>query len=170
MFTDDVELYVAPKKGKAHVLRLIRDILYFKPKNKGTHVTNALRYLMNVLHRKSILFVISDFLNDLPKQTLTLANKYHDVIAITLNDQREEELPKSVIMMFQDPETGSSVLVDTSKQSVRERFKIKAQERTNERNRLFDSLSIDHIDVYTHQGYVDALVRFFKQRHLKAVY
>lgn len=167
MFTDQVELFIPPKKGKSHVLRLIREILYFKPKGTLTKLDVALEYLSKVVRRKSVTFLISDFFDANCQQQLRIANKYHDVIAVSLNDPIESQLPNSGMVKLHDPETGKSVLVDTSDGQIRSLFEKHARERVKERERFFALLNVDHIEVDTKKGYINPLVKFFlKRQHL----
>ncbi len=168
-FTDEVELFIPPRKGRSHVLRVIREVLYFKPKGRGTDINAALEYLSRVIKRKSVAFVISDFFgNDDYKKPMRIANKYHDVIAITLNDPRESVLPDCGLVELEDAETGRRIMVDTGDQKVRARYAEGAVNRLESRDRLFRSVGVDHIDVHTHEPYSKALMGFFaKRKHRK---
>ena len=176
IFTDKIEKFIPPQKGKAHVLRVIREVLYFKPQGKGTDIAKALEHLSKVTTRKTVSFLISDFfdcvVNDphfTPrfKKALTIANKRHDIIAVTLNDPREKTLPECGLLTLEDAETAKTYLVDTSNAQIRERYQTLAQERLSKRERFFDSLGVDHIDVTTDQPYSKALVKFFSRRRKK---
>ena len=171
MFTDQVELFIPPKKGRSHVLRVIREILYFEAKGKGTDLAGALKYMTQVLNRKSVAFVISDFFFASHSQvqteaykTMRLANKYHDLIAITLNDPREAELPSCGLVDLTYAETGQRVLVDTADENIRNRYREKALAHLRGRQRLFDGMGLDHIDVATDVPYAKSLVAFFARR------
>ncbi len=164
IFTDEIELFIAPKKGKSHVLRVIREILYFKPKATATRLSIALEYLTKVIHRHSVTFIISDFFNDDFNQSMRIANKYHDLVAITLNDPREIDLPACGLVELRDPETGDRCVVDTDNPTIQRQFKDQSLKRFQERDKLFDSMKVDHIDVDTEQGYINPLVKFFKAR------
>ena len=164
MFTDRVELYIPPRKGKTHVLRVIREVLYFKPEHKGTDIPGALRYLTKVLSRKSVAFVISDFFGDHFQKALKITNRYHDVIAVTLNDPREKDLPDCGLVELRDAETGQRVVVDSSNPRVRQTYEEAASQRFTRRNRLFAATKVDHIDVSTDVPYAQELVRFFARR------
>ncbi len=171
MFTDEPELYIPPKKGKSHVLRVIREILFFKPKAKSTSLPKVLEYLNKVLHRRATVFVISDFLNPGSDNTqirksIDIANQHHDLIAITLTDPREINLPSSGLVELMDAESGAKMIIDTSNEAIRREYHAKAMGRIKERDRLFDSVGIDHIDISTDIPYANALVSFFsKRRH-----
>jgi uncharacterized protein (DUF58 family) len=164
IFTDNVELYIAPRKGRSHVLRVIREVLYFKPKGKGTDIPKALEYLRRVAKHRCVAFLISDFYQNYLQRSLNLANNYHDLIAITLNDPREIELPDSGLTAISDAETGEFNLIDTSNKSIRAWYHQKSKERLEQRNRLFGVTGVDHIDLMTNQPYISALVSFFSGR------
>jgi len=169
MFTDEPELYIPPKKGKSHVLRVIREILCFKPRAKATHLPKVLEFLTKVLRRKSTVFIISDFLDSNADYTplrkaIRIANQHHDLIAITLTDPREIDLPDCSLVEVMDAETGARMLVDTSNERLRQEYHTKALSLVKSRDRLFDTIGIDHIDISTDVPYKKALVSFFAQR------
>jgi len=164
IFTDEIELFIAPRKGKTHVLRVIREVLYFKPKGKGTNIPLGLEYFIRVSKRRCVGFLISDFYQTGLQKTLNVANKYHDVVAITLNDPRESILPECGLIQIKDAETGQLRLLDTSDKNMRDWYQHKAQQRLEERNRLFGLTGIDHIDVTSNEPYIHALVSFFSKR------
>ncbi len=169
MFTDEPELYIPPKKGKAHVLRVIREILYFKPKGKTTDFSRVLEYLTRVLRRKSTVFMVSDFFDSSAdyaslRKSLRIANQHHDLIAITLTDPREMDLPDCGLLEVVDAETGARTLLDSSHRIVRQRYRSKSEALMKNRSRLFDGIGIDHIDISTDVPYTKALVSFFAQR------
>ncbi len=171
IFTEEIELFIPPKKGRAHVLRVIREILYFEPKGKGTNLNKALQDLTKIIRRKSVAFVISDFFTPEDEKAqasfrkdLRIANKYHDLIAITLNDPRESILPDCGLVTLTDAESGRDVLVDTSNPKVRSQYEVLGQRRQQARARMFDGMGIDHIDVATNVPYATSLVSFFARR------
>lgn len=165
MFTDEIELFIPPRKGKSHVLRVIREVLYFKPKGTGTDLKMALDYLSKVTKRKSVAFVISDFFtSENYRKSLQITNKYHDIIAITLNDLREAVLPDCGLVSLKDAETGAQRVVDTSNRKVRDAYAAQARQRLDARERLFAQTGVDHIDVHTHEPYAKALISFFARR------
>ncbi len=164
MFTDQVELFIAPRKGKGHVLRLIREVLYFKPKGTQTNIPEALEYLIRVSKRRCVGFLISDFFeNDLQK-ILNLTNKRHDLVAITLNDPREYFLPDCGLIEMMDAENGQLKIIDTSNKQIRASYEKQAKSRLEKRERLFSFAGIDHIDLTTTETYVSQLVAFFAGR------
>ena len=164
IFTDRIEKFVPPRKGLHHVLRVVREALYFTPKDKGTDIASALRYLDNVIKRRAVTFVISDFLAKDFKKPLSIANKRHDVVAITITDPREAELPNSGIVELVDAETGRSFTIDTSSEKVRARYAKKASDIHKERAEIFGSVGVDHIDISTDKPYLEAFIKFFKMR------
>ena len=164
MFTDHIELYIPPQKGRKHVLRVIREILYFKPHNTLTNIKGAIEYVGRILKRKSIVFLISDFMDTGFDSALIIAAQKHDVIAISIRDEREEILSDSGVMIFEDTETGQFVIVDTSSKRLRKKYWFYMQQRWLELSAFFKRNGIDHISLTTGKAYDDQLVRFFKKR------
>ncbi|MBF0570275.1 MAG: DUF58 domain-containing protein [Candidatus Omnitrophica bacterium] len=169
MFTDEPELFIPPKKGKIHVLRVIREILYFKPKGKATNLPKVLEFLTKVLRRRSTVFIISDFLAPNAdyvsiRKSIRIANQHHDLIAITLTDPREINLPDCALVELVDAESGAKMIVDTSNERLRRDYHKNAMGMIKDRSRLFDTIGIDHIDISTDVPYTKALVSFFAQR------
>ena len=167
IFTDCIEKFIPPKKGRRHVLRVIRDVLSFTPEGHGTDIAIALEYLNKVTTRKTVSFLVSDFFEQPGgdyEQALRIASKRHDVIAVTIADPREGELPKLGIIEFQDAETGETVLVDTASSHARAEFRRLAKERQQGRSELFRATGIDAIGVQTGESYVGELLKFFRMR------
>lgn len=175
IFTDRIEKFIPPRKAISHVLRIIREVLYFEPEGKLTNISNALEFLNKVMPRKVICFLISDFFeinNDLERQingatykkAITIANKKHDVVAITLNDPSEIDLPDCGLLQLEDAETGKKVLIDSSSRTVREKYHQGALERLKTRERQFKSIGIDQIDISTGLPYASGLIKFFRKR------
>ncbi|HUT62791.1 MAG TPA: DUF58 domain-containing protein [Anaerolineae bacterium] len=164
MFTDHIELYIPPQKGRKHVLRVIREILYFKPHNTLTNIKGAIEYVGRILKRKSIVFLISDFMDTGFDSALIITAQKHDVIAISIRDEREEILSDSGVMIFEDTETGQFVIVDTSSKRLRKKYWFYMQQRWLELSAFFKRNGIDHISLTTGKAYDDQLVRFFKKR------
>jgi uncharacterized protein (DUF58 family) len=164
IFTDRVELFIPPKKGKKHVLRVIREMLFFKPEGRGTDVGGALEYLSRVVRRKAVVFLISDFLSPDYSRPLRVANRRHDLVAITFADPREEELPALGLLHLVDAETGEQRLVDTSDPLARRAFRDTRKRFRDERARLFRKYRVDSIDVSTDRSYVEPLIAFFRRR------
>lgn len=164
IFTDRIEKFVPPRKGLHHVLRVVREALYFNPKGKGTDIAAALRYLDNVTTRRAVTFVISDFFSEDFKKPLSIANKKHDVVAITITDPREGRLPNAGIIELVDAETGAPYMIDTASAKVRDVYEKKAGQMRDERTRLFGSVGVDHIDISTDKSYLEEFIKFFRMR------
>jgi uncharacterized protein (DUF58 family) len=168
-FTDKVEKYVPPRKGRAHVLRLVRDILYFRPGRHGTDPVQALEFVMHVLKRRAIVFFISDFVGpsfrDAHLRTpLGVAARKHDVVAVSVNDPAETELPALGLVEFEDAESGRLEVVDTSDRALRRRFSEFRLQRAEELRRLLRQLGVDHIALSTADDFTPKLHTFFQQR------
>ena len=168
LFTDRIEHVVPPRKGRRHALRLMRDLLVFEPVGKGTDITAALEYAGKMLSHKAIIFVVSDFQSADLEQPLKLLAQRHDVVAVTVDDPSEQQLPDIGQARFVDPETGATIDVDTSDERVRTRFADAITEEMTARRRLLRRLAIDEIPVRTDGGVVDPLIRFFRARETRA--
>ena len=164
LFSDHVELFIPPKKGRLHTLRLIREIVYFEPKGRGTEPAEALNYLNQVLHRRSVVFLISDFQSPDFSRELSVTSRRHDLIAVPIIDPREEELPDVGLLTLEDAETGEQIEINTSDRTVRQAFLRKAEERAAERLRDFRKKRVDAITLHTNEDYVPALQSFFRNR------
>ena len=172
LYTDRVERYLPPKKGRRHVLRVVRDILYHEPEGTGTDTVKALDVVNHVLHRRAIVFLISDF--ESPKDEATAraelrramrqTNRRHDLIAVHVEDRREKELPNVGMVALEDAETGEIVELDTASPRVRERFKQQSLERARRLVSDFRSEGVDTLQLQTDSAYMPALQRFFKTR------
>ncbi|MBC7188341.1 MAG: DUF58 domain-containing protein [Calditrichaeota bacterium] len=164
IFTDRIEKFVPPKKGKTHVLRVVRELLYHRPQGTGTDIAGALEYLSRVITRRSVVFLVSDFISSGYEKALRVANKKHDLVALTITDPREVSLPDVGFIELEDAESGEVVLVDTSSAEVREMFQQRAFSDAEERARMFRTMNVDHVDIRTDQSYVEPLIRFFRMR------
>jgi uncharacterized protein (DUF58 family) len=164
VFTDQIELFVAPNKGRSHVLRLIRDLLNFTPQSRGTNIAQALDYLGRVTHKKGVVFLVSDFIAPDYKKPLRIVGRRHDLIAVSVADPRETVLPDVGLIELEDAETGNRVLVDTSSKRVRNQYAELAARRRNELRELFRSLSVDQVAVETGEDYVRDLMLLFRRR------
>lgn len=166
IFTDQIELFIPPRKGRRHVLRLIRELLAFEPDGQGTDIKLALDTINLIQKRKSIIFLVSDFLASANsyQAVLQVSNRRHDIIAVTLNDPREQELPKVGLLALQDAETGETQLIDTSSRSARRAFAQQVQQLMAERDRAFRRAKVDRIAVTTDTDYVTPLTSFFEKR------
>jgi len=169
VFTDTVEFYLPPEKGTRHVLRLIEEILNFKPHGKKTDISAALDYLGRVISKKTVTFLISDYLDTGYKQKLKVMNKRHDLIAVTIKDPREIELPKLGLIKLLDSETGEKIIIDTNNGKARNWYKARALERKGQLKKIFASSGIDQIDIQTDQDYLKSITSFFlnRERRLK---
>lgn len=164
IFTDEVELFLPPNKARKHVLRVIREVLYFKPRRRGTNIPGALHYLNNVVKRRAVVFMVSDFMADDYEMALRIANKRHDVIAVTVTDPREEVLPDVGYAALRDAETGRETVVNTSDPEVRKAYEKAGADRARNRDEILRRTKVDAIPVRTDRSYVDALFRFFRMR------
>jgi uncharacterized protein (DUF58 family) len=164
LFTDRVEKLIPPKKGKGHVLHVVTEILEARPTHTGTNLEEALRLLGNVSRRRSVAFVVSDFLADGYEHALRVAAKRHDLIPIQITDPREEELPDIGLALFEDLETGQLVEVDTSHPRVREAYQLRVARDKARREQMFRKLKLDAVTVRTDRSYVEPIANLFKLR------
>ncbi len=166
-FTDKVEKYIPPKKGKKHVLRVIRELLTFQPQSKGTNVEEALRFLAKVQKRKATVFLISDFLATDFEKALAAVGSKHDVIAVRTSDPREAQFPDVGLITLQDAETGEVVVVDSKSSRIRQMFQSRGEEERNSQDQLLRSLKIDELELTTGKPYINDLSNFFRMREKK---
>ena len=164
LFTDRIEKYIAPKKGRRHVLRAIREILAFEPQGHGTNLRLALDYLVHVQSRRAVCFLLSDFQDERFLKKLRVAGKRHDVIALSLRDPREEELPAVGLVELRDAETGDRAMVDTFDRNVREQFAAQARARLDALRDLLRSAAVDHVEIRCDADYMLPLIKFFRMR------
>lgn len=170
IFTDEIELYMPPKKGSKYALRVLREALYFEPKGHRTDINHALEYLNRVQKRKTIAFLVSDFFSGHAddeiklQKTFAITNKKHDLIAVTLNDPREIKLEDAGIISLIDNESGERFYIDSSDKQAREVYHQLNLKRVESRERLFRRSGMDFINIWTDQSYSDALIKFFKDR------
>jgi uncharacterized protein (DUF58 family) len=164
LFTDRIELFIPPKKGRLHTLRLIREMLFFEPKGRGTELAFAVDYLNHVISRKSVVFLISDFLAVDFDKTLTVAAKRHDLVAMPVVDPGESQLPDVGIVTFEDPETGEQIDINTSSRAVRQELARLNEERLRDLEKLLRSRRIDSVRLSTDEDYLVALRNFFEAR------
>ena len=166
LFADDIELYIPPKKGKRHVLRVIRELLFYRPRRSGTHIKTALDFFMKTQKKKCIAFVVSDFFDEGFDSALTIASQKHDVIALKMSDPREAEMPDLGLVRFTDVESGETVLVDTGWHRVREFFAERGVESGRDLERRLRSSGVDSTDIRTDRSYVEPLQALFQRRKL----
>lgn len=163
-FSDKIEKFIPPQKGTSHILRIIRELIDFKADNKGTDISEALRYLTNAIKKKSTAFLISDFMCDGYEKSIQIANHKHDLIAIRVTDKRETNIPNIGLVNMRDAETGNTVMVDTSSRKVREHITKWTAKKRLEIDKQFARFGIDMVKVYTGEDYVRPLMNLFKKR------
>ena len=164
LFTDCVEKFIPPRRGSTHVLRVIREVLFYKPKHRGTSIQKALEHLNLVVRKRAAVFLISDLLDQGFERSLKAANRRHDMIILQILDPREKELPKAGIVELKDAETGEIMSVDTSLPRIREIFRENWSRNQFRLEKLCESNRMDHITIETEKPYDLPLVRFFKER------
>jgi uncharacterized protein (DUF58 family) len=164
LFTDKIEKFVPPRKGRMHVLRIIREVLSFEPEGKSTNIKGALEYMNNAIKKKSIAFLISDFMDEGYEKILRIVGRKHDLIGIVLDDRREKEIPNLGLVKLADAETGAERWIDTSSTRVRTQMIFDRKEREKLRNSIFIKSHLDRIEVTTGSNYIQPLVQFFRRR------
>jgi uncharacterized protein (DUF58 family) len=167
IFTDGVEKFVPPRRGRRHVLRVIREILYFRPRNRGTRLAAALDYLNHVLHKRSVVFVLSDLMDRDFERALLLTHRKHDLIVLPMLDPREAELPPVGLVELEDAESGLSLLLDTRSASARNEYARRGRQRIEWLESLLRRAGIDSVFLRTDQPYDRPLVDFFRARARK---
>jgi len=164
LFTDKVEKFIPPKKGRKHILRIISEILTFEPTSHQTNISNALEYFTNAIKKKSTAFVISDFFDQTFESALKIASKKHDIVAIKVSDFREKEFPAMGLMYVKDPETNKIKLIDTSDKATRRAYSAWFDEHLNQLKQIFSRYKIDSLVLHTGSDYVKPLMQLFKMR------
>lgn len=176
LFSDGPELYIPPGKGRAHILRVIRETLFFKPKKKGTNLSSALDFIIQVTHRKSVIFLVSDFCLPAPfeanlnllRNKLQVTNRRHDVIAVSVTDPREESLPDVGLIYLEDAESGEVIELDSGSASVREAYEKQSRKRRENTATRIRSLGIDFLELMNGEPWMPTLVSFFKSRRQRS--
>ncbi len=164
-FSDKIEKFIPPKKGKSHILRIIRELINIEPQQQGTNIELALKYLNNVVKKKSICFLISDFKDSNPyRDSLKIANRKHDIVALRINDKHENTLPNIGLIKLKDNETGKIKWVDTSNSNTRKQLEINYLKFENELKDIFTKCGVDYTTINTHEGYIKPLMTLFKKR------
>jgi uncharacterized protein (DUF58 family) len=163
-FSDQIEKYIPPKKGKSHVLRIIRELIDFQPQHHKTDISQALKFLTNVIRKRCTAFVLSDFFASDFENALKLANKKHDVVALRVTDPREQTIPDVGLMKVKDAETGESMWVDTSDRSVRKAFEMHAKKLEEQSKLVFSRAGVDAAVLQTDRSYIQPLSNLFKRR------
>lgn len=164
LFSDKIEKFIPPKKGKQHILRIIRELLDFEPENNKTSITGALRFLSNAIKKRSIAFLISDFIDQNFEDALRIAARRHDLVGLRVYDIRETELPNVGLLNITDAESGKDMLVDTSSRYIRNNYRSSWEKRTAELNEMFVRLGVDNVSISTEEDYVRPLINLFKKR------
>ncbi len=164
-FSDKIEKFIPPKKGKSHVLRIIRELIDMEPEQNGTNIQLALKYLTNVIKKKSISFLISDFKSEIPfSDALKIANRKHDVVALKINDRHEEKLPDIGLIKLKDNESGKIMWVDTSDKKLQKQLEINRLKFEENLKEVFNKSGVDFTSINTQDGYVKPLINLFKKR------
>lgn len=166
-FSDQVEKFIPPKKGTSHILRIIREVISFEPKHRQTNVGEGLKFLTSAIKKRSTAFIISDFISEGFEQTIRIAARKHDLIALRITDRRENELPPIGLVKFQDAETGKQHWVDTSSGDARAFYKYWISKKTEELNSIFKKSGVDNALIYTDDDYVKPLMKLFKKREAR---
>lgn len=166
-FSDRVEKFIPPKKGRGHILMIIRELINFKPEHKGTDISQALQYFNGAIKKRSTAFLISDFMSDTFENELKIANKKHDLVALRIFDIHEEEFPDLGLIPIQDEETGQLEWINTADEKIRHAFKTAALERNGRLDNLFKKTGVDFTKIGTHESYVKPLMTLFKKREAR---
>ena len=164
LFSDEIEKFIPPKKGKSHALRVIRELLYTNPKNNGTSIGESLEYLLKVAKRKSVVFIISDFIDNSFNQSLKVASKKHDLIAIQLYDPVEYKFPNIGLVKVEDPETGEMFWIDTASKEAIKELENEMKVKQSKFSKNAKKIGFDLISISTDEDFVDPLMAFFKKR------
>jgi uncharacterized protein (DUF58 family) len=169
-FSETIEKFIPPQKGKSHILHIIRELIDFVPGKTGTNMTEALRYMTNVIKKKCTCFIISDFIQDEAdfERTLTIANSKHDMVALRIYDQRETFLPPIGMIKLKDAETGEYIWIDSSSKKIRETYEKWWKESSSRIDRIFNKCGVDYVSINTEEDYVKSLMTLFRKRGLKA--
>lgn len=162
-FTDKIEKFIPPKKGKSHVLKIIRDLIDFTPANKKTDISAAVNYLTNIIKRRSAAFIISDFIDTNFEKALRIGSLKHDLVALKVYDTAEEMLPEVGLVKFRDAETGEAITLDTSSKYVRQYIEKNVQQRKEQLKEVFIKSNIDFVEIRTDQSYIKPLMGLFKK-------
>lgn len=164
MFSDKIEKFIPPKKGRQHILRIIRELINFKPENRGTKITEALRYLTNAIKKRSTAFLISDFIDDDFDDALKIANKKHDIVGLKIFDVRETQLPSIGLLKLLDAESGEDIWVDTSSNYIRDTYNNSWRKHNEDFKDILSKIGVDYISISTTEDYVKPLMNLFRKR------
>ncbi len=163
-FSDQIEKYIPPKKGKSHILRIIRELIEFEPAHRGTNISEALRFVNNVVKKRSIAFLITDFMDVAYEDSLKLANKKHDLVALQIYDRRENELPAVGRVLFTDPESGRAEWINTNSRKVRDAYAKRGDERMTRVKDACRKAGVDLASIATNESYIKPLRNLFSKR------
>ena len=163
-FSDKIEKFIPPKKGKSHILRIIRELITFESESKKTNIEVALKYFNNVIKKRAVCFILSDFMDTNFDKSLKIARNKHDIIALRIHDQREETLPNVGLIKVEDAESGQTRWMDSSNKQVRTNYNNNYREFEKELKQTLQSSGVDHIDIKTGKDYIKPLMSFFKNR------
>lgn len=163
-FSDKIEKFIPPKKGRSHILRIIRELLNFEPESSGTDISQALKFTLNVIKKRGIVFILSDFIDNGFNEALKISSKKHDTIAVQIFDPRESELPDAGLILMSDSESGKTIWVDSSSENIRKSYNNNWNQRQKELNEILSRNKIDKISIATNQSYISPLIEFFKKR------
>lgn len=166
-FSGKVEKFIPPKKGTSHILRIIRELIDFKPENRETNISEALRYFTNIMKKRCIAFIFSDFQDDSFEDAIKIANRKHDLVAVRIYDKRENDLPNIGLVKMKNAETGNYLWVDTTSSRIRENYKKWYNDMDKKLNDLFTRGGIDAVNISTDQDYVKPLIQLFKKREAR---
>jgi uncharacterized protein (DUF58 family) len=164
LFSDQIELYIPPKKGRKHILRIIRELIEFKPKSNLTNIGEVVQHFNNLVKKRAIAFLISDFIGQSLEKALKITAKKHDLIALRIFDQREKELPNMGLTLFEDGESGKRKWINTSKKRVRETYYNNSLSREHNILEIFKKSKVDHANICIQTGYIQPLMNLFKKR------
>lgn len=164
LFSDKIEMFIPPKKGRQHILRIIRELIEFHPERKGTNISQALRYMTNVIKKRSVAFLISDFIDNQYDDAIKIASKKHDLIALKITDKRESELPPVGMIYSIDAETGEKIWIDSSSKKVRDAYKAHFMKRQKELDDILLKYGVDSVTLDTQLDYIRPLKSLFKKR------
>tara|TARA_Y200000002_G_scaffold106791_1_gene87219 strand:+ start:306 stop:1169 length:864 start_codon:yes stop_codon:yes gene_type:complete len=164
LFSDQIELYIPPKKGRKHILRIIRELIEFKPKSNLTNIGDVVQHFNNLVKKRAIAFLISDFIGQNLEKALKITAKKHDLIALRIFDQREKELPNMGLTLFEDGESGKRKWINTSKKRVRETYYNNSLSREHNILEIFKKSKVDHANICIQSGYIQPLMNLFKKR------
>lgn len=163
-FSDHIEKFIPPKKGRTHILRIIRELITFQPESNGTNLTEALRYFTNVIKKRCTAFLLSDFYDENYSDALKIAANKHDLVAVRITDEKEQQLPNLGLVKFYDPESGKTTWVDTSSSQTRDEFANAYEQHRKRTDETLKKYGIDQTELYTGEDFVKPLIKLFKMR------